>query len=64
MHNQIRRIIQINIKREKLEEKDYQILTEILEELNFRGQLIIKMSKQLALVTNYLETEIGEENDI
>ena len=64
MHDQIRRIRQIILKREKLEEKDYQILTEILEELNFRGQLIIKMSKQLALVTNYLETEIGEENDI
>ena len=64
MHDQIRRIRQIILKREKLEEKDYQILTEILEELNFRGQLIIKMSKQLALVTNYLEAEIGEENDI
>lgn len=64
MHDQIRRIRQIILKREKLEEKDYQILNEILEELNFRGQLIIKMSKQLALVTNYLETEIGEENDI
>lgn len=64
MHDQIRRIRQIILKREKLEEKDYQILNEILEELNFRGQLIIKMSKQLALVTNYLEAEIGEENDI
>ena len=64
MHDQIRRIRQIILKRGKLEEKDYQILNEILEELNFRGQLIIKMSKQLALVTNYLETEIGEENDI
>ena len=64
MHDQIRRIRQIILKRGKLEEKDYQILNEILEELNFRGQLIIKISKQLALVTNYLETEIGEENDI